>query len=35
VELADKLKVHRTWIEREGVDMPEISAWRWPGIAWG
>lgn len=35
VELAEKLKVHRTWIEREGVDMPEISAWRWPGIAWG
>jgi xylulose-5-phosphate/fructose-6-phosphate phosphoketolase len=33
VELAEKLQVHRTWIEREGVDMPEISAWRWPGIA--
>ena len=33
VELIEKLAAHRTWIEREGVDMPEISAWRWPGSA--
>ncbi len=32
-ELAEKLKAHRTWIEREGVDMPEITSWRWPGVA--
>ncbi|HEX7077202.1 MAG TPA: phosphoketolase family protein [Candidatus Eisenbacteria bacterium] len=24
---------HRTFIEREGVDPPEISAWRWPNGA--
>jgi xylulose-5-phosphate/fructose-6-phosphate phosphoketolase len=28
-ELVEKLATHRAWIEREGVDMPEVTAWRW------
>ncbi len=28
-EMQDKLITHRTYIDREGIDMPEVLNWRW------
>jgi xylulose-5-phosphate/fructose-6-phosphate phosphoketolase len=30
-EMQEKLILHRAYINREGIDMPEILNWRWPG----
>jgi xylulose-5-phosphate/fructose-6-phosphate phosphoketolase len=30
-EMRDKLIMHRAYIDREGIDMPEVLNWRWPG----
>jgi xylulose-5-phosphate/fructose-6-phosphate phosphoketolase len=30
-EMHDKLILHRAYIDREGIDMPEVLNWRWPG----
>jgi xylulose-5-phosphate/fructose-6-phosphate phosphoketolase len=30
-EMHDKLIFHRAYIDREGIDMPEVLNWRWPG----
>jgi xylulose-5-phosphate/fructose-6-phosphate phosphoketolase len=28
-EMQDKLIMHRVYIDREGIDMPEVLNWRW------
>ena len=28
-EMQDKLIMHRAYIDREGIDMPEVLNWRW------
>jgi xylulose-5-phosphate/fructose-6-phosphate phosphoketolase len=30
-DMRDKLIMHRAYIDREGIDMPEVLNWRWPG----
>jgi xylulose-5-phosphate/fructose-6-phosphate phosphoketolase len=30
-EMRDKLILHRAYIDREGIDMPEVLNWKWPG----
>jgi xylulose-5-phosphate/fructose-6-phosphate phosphoketolase len=30
-EMLDKLIFHKTYIDREGIDMPEVLNWRWGG----
>ncbi|HET6254970.1 MAG TPA: phosphoketolase family protein [Puia sp.] len=30
-DMQDKLIQHRAYIDREGLDMPEVLNWRWPG----
>jgi xylulose-5-phosphate/fructose-6-phosphate phosphoketolase len=30
-EMLDKLILHRAYINREGIDMPEVLNWRWGG----
>jgi xylulose-5-phosphate/fructose-6-phosphate phosphoketolase len=30
-EMRDKLIMHRAYIDREGIDMPEVLNWRWGG----
>jgi xylulose-5-phosphate/fructose-6-phosphate phosphoketolase len=32
-EMHDKLILHREYIDREGIDMPEVLNWRWPGVS--
>jgi xylulose-5-phosphate/fructose-6-phosphate phosphoketolase len=34
-EMQDKLIMHRAYINREGIDMPEVLNWRWGGAASG
>jgi xylulose-5-phosphate/fructose-6-phosphate phosphoketolase len=29
-EMEDKLIRHRAYIDREGLDMPEVLNWKWP-----
>jgi xylulose-5-phosphate/fructose-6-phosphate phosphoketolase len=32
-DMLDKLIFHRTYINREGIDIPEVLNWRWDAAA--